>query len=119
MLEQVFLEQTLSHLTVSLWHKRFKEGCEDVEDDPRCGRPSTSRDETNVELVKKIVCGDHPLTVRLISDELGLNRNSLWQIITEDLGMRKVCAKMIPHLGSFSTSSHPSMHFLRQRETVG
>ena len=28
----------------------------------------------------------------------GLNRNSVWQIITEDLGMRKVCAKMVPKL---------------------
>ena len=35
MLEQVYKEQILSHSTVSLWHKRFKEGFEDVEDDPR------------------------------------------------------------------------------------
>ena len=91
MLEQVYKEQTLSHSTVSLWHKRFKEGYKDVEDDSRCGRPSTSRNETNVELVKKNVRGDRRLTVQLISDELGLNRNSIWQIITEDLGMRKVC----------------------------
>ena len=116
MLEQVYKEPTLSHSTVSLWHKRFKEGCED---DQRCGRPSTSRNETNVELIKKMVRGDRRLTVRLISDELKFNRNSIWQIITEDLGMRKVCAKMIPHMGSFSTSSRPSMHLLCQRETVG
>ena len=89
MFEQVYKELTLSHSTVSLWHKRFKEGCEDVEDDPRCGRPSTSRNETNVELVKKIVHGDRRSTVRLISDELGLNRSSIWQIITDDLGMCK------------------------------
>ena len=63
MFEQVYKEQTLSHSTVSLWHKRFKEGCEDVADDPGCGRPSTSRNETNVELVKKIVLGDRWLTV--------------------------------------------------------
>ena len=34
MLEQVYKEQTLFHSTVSLWHKRFKEGFEDVEDVP-------------------------------------------------------------------------------------
>ena len=45
-----------------------------------------------------MVRGDRRLTVRLISDELGLNRNSVWQIITEDLGMREVCAKMMPKL---------------------
>ena len=84
-----------------------------------CGRLSTCKNEINVELVKKIVRGDRRLTVRLISNELGLNRNSIWQIITEDLRMRKVWAKMIPHLGSFSTSSRPSRHLLFQRETVG
>ena len=34
MLEQVYKEQTLPHSTIFLWYKRFKEGCEDVEDDP-------------------------------------------------------------------------------------
>ena len=118
MLEQVYKEQTLSLSTVSLRHKRFKEGCENLEVDPRCGRPSTSRSETNVELVKKIVRGDRRLTMRLISDELGLNRKRIWQIIAEDLGMCKVCAKMIPHLESFSTSSRSSTHFLFHREIV-
>ena len=36
----------MSHSTVLLWYKGFKEGREDVEDDPRGGRPSTSRNET-------------------------------------------------------------------------
>ena len=72
MLQQVYKEQTLSRSTVFLWHKRFKEGREDVEDDSRCGRPSTSQNETNVALAKKMVRGDRWLTVQLISDELGL-----------------------------------------------
>ena len=78
-------------------HNRFKE---EREDDPRCGRPSISRNETNAELVKKMVRGDRRLTVRLISDEPRLNRNSFCQMITEDLEMRKVYAKMVYHLGS-------------------
>ena len=55
------------------WHKKFKKRREKVEDDFRCGKPSTSRDETNAELVKKMVRGDRRLTVRLISNELKLN----------------------------------------------
>ena len=47
MLQQVYQEQTLSCLTVFISHKRFKDGREDVEDDPRGGRPSTSRNETS------------------------------------------------------------------------
>ena len=69
-----------------------------MEDDPQSGRPSTSRNEANVERVKQMVRGDRRLTVRLIADELGMNHNSVWKIITEDLGMQKVCAKMVPRL---------------------
>ena len=66
-----------------------------------------------------MVVGDRRLTVRLISDELGLNRNSVWQIIT-DLEIRKVrvCVKMVPHLGSSSTSSLPSLNVLCQRKAA-
>ena len=78
MLQQVYKEQTLSHATVFLWHKRFIERREDVKDDPRCGRPSTSRNEADVKLVKKMVREDRWLTVRPISDELGLNQNRVY-----------------------------------------
>ena len=46
MLQQACQEQTLSRSTVFIWHKRFKEGREDVEDGPRGRRPSTSRNKT-------------------------------------------------------------------------
>ena len=96
MLQKVYGDDTMSRSRVFVWCKRFKEGREDVEDDPRSGRPSTSRNEANVERVKQMVRGDRRLTVRQIADELGMNHNSVWKIITEDLGMQKVCAKMVP-----------------------
>ena len=34
----------------------------------------------------------------MIADELNMNNERVWRIITEDLGMRKVCAKMVPRL---------------------
>jgi len=33
------------------WHKAFKEGRENVEDDPRSGRPTSSTNDENVEVV--------------------------------------------------------------------
>lgn len=98
MLQKVYGDETMSRSRVFEWCKRFKEGREDVEDDPRSGRPSTSRNEANVERVKQMVRDDRRLTVRQIADELGMNHNSVWKIITEDLGMQKVCAKMVPRL---------------------
>ncbi len=34
----------------------------------------------------------------MIADELSMNSERVWRIITEDMGMRKVCAKMVPRL---------------------
>ena len=50
-----------------------------------------------------MVRGDGWLSVRLILDELRLNRKSIWQMITENLEMHKDGTKTVPHLGS-STS---------------
>jgi len=98
LLQQVYGDETMSRSRVFEWHKRFREGRQDVEDDPRSGRPSTSRTDANVERVRQAVRGDRRMTVRLIASELDMNRDSVWKIITEDLGMRKICAKMVPKL---------------------
>ena len=63
MLQKLYKEQTLSHSIVFLWHKRFKKGREDVEDDHRSGKPSIMRNETNSELIKKMGHGDCRLIV--------------------------------------------------------
>jgi len=38
-------------------------------------------------------CG---LTVRSIAEQVNINRETVRKILTEDLEMRKVCAKMVP-----------------------
>ena len=67
-----------------------------MEDEPRAGRPSTSKTEDNVERVRSLVRSNHRLTLRMISSELNLNQFTIHQILTQDLVMRKVCAKMVP-----------------------
>ena len=48
--------------------------------------------------MRQKVQSDRRLTVRMIADELGMNSERVWRIITEDLEMRKICAKMVPRL---------------------
>ena len=88
----------MSRTRLFKWHRRFKEGREEVEDDHRSGRPFTSRTDENVERMKQKVRSDRRLTLRMIADKLGINSERVWRIITEDLGMRKICAKMVPRL---------------------
>ena len=47
-----------------------------------------------------MVHADRQLTVRMIAEELSINKDTVWSIITENLEMRKVCAKMVPKLFS-------------------
>ena len=67
-----------------------------MEDEPCAGRPSTSKTDDNVDRVRSPVRSDRRLTSRMISSEINLNRFTIHQILTQDLDMRKVCAKMVP-----------------------
>ena len=39
---------------------------------------------------------DHRLNVRMIAEEMGLDRNAVHSILTDHLHMRKICAKLVP-----------------------
>ena len=55
MLKVAYGECTVSQKSVYKWYKLFIEGREEVNDDARPGRPSTSTTNENTEAVKKIV----------------------------------------------------------------
>ena len=68
-----------------------------MEDEPLAGSPSTSKTDDNVERMRSLVRSDRRLTLRMYSSELNFNRFTVHQILTLDLNMRKVCAKMVPN----------------------
>ena len=97
-LQEVYGDDTMSRTRLFEWHRRFEEGREEVKDDHRSGRPSTSRTDENFERVRQKVRSDRRLTVKMIADELRINSERVWRIITENPGMRRICAKMVPRL---------------------
>ena len=48
-----FRESNMSRTQVQLWYNRFKESREEVNDNARSGRPSTSKTDENIEAVEK------------------------------------------------------------------
>jgi len=48
-------------------YKSFLEGREQVEDEPRAGRPLNSKTDDNVERVRSLVRSHRRLTLRMIS----------------------------------------------------
>ena len=86
----------MSRSQVFKWYKAFSEGRESFKDEPRSGRPSTSKSDNNVEIVRALVRSDRRLTVQMIASELNLNHTTVHQILTEELAMKKLCAKFVP-----------------------
>ncbi|KAJ8941778.1 hypothetical protein NQ318_006814 [Aromia moschata] len=57
MLKEVYGNECLSRTQIFVWFKRFKEGHETTEGDPRPGRPSTPNTDKNIEKINKPICG--------------------------------------------------------------
>jgi len=89
-LQRTYGKHSLSRAQVFRWHESFLEGREQVEDEPRAGRLSTSKTEDNVKRVRSLVRSDRRLTLRMFSIELNFNRfNTVF-------GNEEICAKMVP-----------------------
>ena len=76
--------------------KRFSEGRENVTGEEKSGRPATSRTEENIVKIRQIVRENRRLTVRSIAEQMNIDRATVRKILTEDLGIWKVCVKMVP-----------------------
>jgi len=50
----------------------------------------------NTAWVRELVLSNQRLTVKMIADEVNMNRETVRLRLTEKLGMRKICAKMVP-----------------------
>jgi len=90
-----------------------------VQDDPRNGQPKTQRTDANVDRVRTLVRSDRKLGVRVIAEELHMNRETVRQIVKEDLGMRKSSAKMVPRILTHDQEQrrlHSSSDLLRNAE---
>ena len=73
----------MSRTQVQLWYKRFNEDREDVNDDARPGRPSTSTIDENIEAVKKRILANRRITIREVADDVGISFGSCqaWSIL--------------------------------------
>ena len=103
MLTVTFGESTMSTTQVQLWYNLFKEGREDVNDNTRRGRLSTSITDENIEAVKKIILDNPRLTIRQVADDVGISFGLNQAIFTNVLAM---AWKIIPKLLNFEQKQH-------------
>jgi len=95
-LVQVYGDNAMKKTAVYNWVKRFSDGRESVTDEERSARPATSRTEENIAKIRQILRENRLLAISSIAEQVNIDREIVRKILTEDLGMRTVCAKMVP-----------------------
>ncbi|GBM98206.1 hypothetical protein AVEN_268136-1 [Araneus ventricosus] len=88
-------ESALPYRTVARWVKAFNEGCQNVVDMRRPGRPSVSEEE--MYAVATLLDSDRCHTIREMARETGLASTTVLHILKERLGMRKIASRWVPH----------------------
>ncbi|XP_023702553.1 protein GVQW3-like [Cryptotermes secundus] len=83
MIQRTYWDSALSYSQVSRWLKLFKNGREEVEYDPRSGRPSTSKSAKNVSRVRDLLNTDLPMSVRMIAETLSIPKTTVHDSVTE------------------------------------
>ncbi|UYV69510.1 hypothetical protein LAZ67_6003859 [Cordylochernes scorpioides] len=89
MLQKAFKDDCISRSQSGKLHKAFKEGREEVADEPRSGRPTTARTDEDVDRVLEVLRTDRRLSIQQIADTLHMSTFVVHGIVTEDLQMRK------------------------------
>ncbi|GBM62539.1 Putative uncharacterized protein FLJ37770 [Araneus ventricosus] len=96
--EMLVKVDAVSKKCVFEWFKCFRDGKEDVEDDPRSGRPPTSTAPDNIERVRRMLADDRRLSLRMLAEELKIRLDSVSNIIHEHLQKRKKKFSSFPTL---------------------
>ena len=97
-LQKVYGNGALKYSIVCKWVCRFNDGRESIENDPRVGRPLSVLTEKNVATVKTLIEEDARYTVQEIEELSCIHLSSVLKILCERLGLRKICARWVPHL---------------------
>jgi len=58
------------------WYGRFRDGPEDIEDDPRSARPTECRNYNNVEKYSQMLLQNRHLSLRMLADEVNIDNDT-------------------------------------------
>lgn len=97
-LQKVYIDSCVSKSTISKWMNRFIDGRETAEDDHRKGRPVTVKSEDKISAIEKYIKEDRRVTVTNVAEKFDISFGSAQDIMTNKLGMRRVCARWVPRL---------------------
>ena len=96
MVNAAYGDQALSRSNILRWYGRFHDGREDIEDDPSSGRPTECLNDSNVEKISQLLLQNRYLSLRMLADEVNIIKDTVRNIVVEDLRKRKICSRFVP-----------------------
>jgi len=84
--------------TIYRWIEAFEHGQQSIKDESRSGRPCEAVTPTTIAMVEQLVNEDRHITTRNLAEEVGISKERIGHILHEELGMRKLCKKWVPHV---------------------
>ena len=97
-LDNVYKDSYPSYRTVAKWVAEFKDPERGFEDALRMDHPSTITTQENIEAVERIVMRDRQICIRRLAEELGIPKTTIYEIINNHMGMKKVCTGWVSKL---------------------
>jgi len=97
LVQKAYGNEALNRSNVFRWYCLFRDGRKLVENDERVGRPKSTRTEVNVAAVADLVKNDRRIASKMITEYLNIPKTVVLQILKEDLGKIKLCARFVPH----------------------
>lgn len=89
-MQKVYSSDCMSRTQVFTWYARFKDGRNDLNDDPRTGRPVTATSDEIIEKVREAIALDSNVTC--MAEEFNVAAKTIYDILTVNLNKRKMCA---------------------------
>ena len=84
--------------TVKKWAAEFKRIKENLECDPRSGRPSTVTTQENIDRIHQMVMNDRRSTISHLANVISISHERVENILHYELGMSKALARWFPWL---------------------
>ncbi len=104
-IKEASLPNSPSESTIHRWHSAFQAGRNSLDDEQRVGRPCSSRTPENITVICDLIQNEPKQSLRRLSDETSLSKETVRKILIEDLGKRKVCSVWVPHTLSTQNKS--------------
>ena len=97
-LQNIYGDSSFTNSCIHKWFHRFSDGTKSVKDCPCSGQKVTVSTDKRISAIEEYVMKDRQITVRQVGENFDIGYGTAQDILTNVLGMRRVCALWVPRL---------------------